>query len=184
MTLLADAPGAFGFRAAGRRPLFGSGSQALLTGHRPVDRRQLAVVRYDDAGNPSPLPPWASHAQQELQRLVDLPAGWDGRRAKCITQAAVEAVVRALEASMVEHIPFPQYFPLPDGGLQAEWHAADHDVEIEVDAEGSVYVLAAGPASDAPTVDGQLDLHAVDNPVLEGLRSALHDLAVRVAAAR
>lgn len=184
MTLLADAPGAFGFRSAGRRPLFGSGNQALLTGHRPVDRRQLVLVRYDDAGNPSVLPPWASHAQQELQRLVDLPACWDGHRAKRITRAAVEAVVRALEASMAERTPVPQYFPLPDGGLQAEWHADGHDVEIEVDAEGSVYVLATAPDCDAPTVDGRLDLPVVDTPILVGLRSALHDLAVRVTAAR
>lgn len=184
MTLLADAPGAFGFRAAGRQPMFGSGGQALLTGHRPVDGRQLALVRYDDAGNSSPLPLWAIHAQQELQRLVDLPACWDGHRAKRITRAAVETVVRALEASMAERTPVPQYFPLPDGGLQAEWHADGHDIEIEVDAEGSVYVLATAPDSDAPTVNGRLGVLTVDTPVLVGLRSALQDLAARVTAAR
>lgn len=184
MTLLAGASATFGFLATQPRLPLGEANQALLTGRRPADRRALALRHYDDAGNPSPPPSWAAHAHQELQRLVDLPAGWDGHRAKPVTEAAVQAVVRVLAEVMTERTPFPQYFPLPDGGLQVEWHADGHDIEIEADARGAVYVLATQPESEMARVDAQLDSTAADTAVLPALRSALRDLPIRTLAGR
>lgn len=181
MTQLADAPAISG--ATGTAPWLSDANQALLIGARPANRRQLSLSQYDNAGRPSPLPPWAVHAEQELQQLVDLPAGWDGHRGKRMAEAAVEAVVRVLDGCMTERTPFPQYFPLPDGGVQVEWHANGHDIEVEADAAGSVYVLATTTDPRRTRVDAQLASTVADTSVLNELRSALHDLAARVAAA-
>jgi hypothetical protein len=49
----------------------------------------------------------------------------------------------------------PDLFPLPDGGIQAEWHAGGHDIEIEVRADGSGYATANDPAT-AGLVDEEI----------------------------
>lgn len=50
----------------------------------------------------------------------------------------------------------PQVFPLPDGGIQLEWHAADQHLEVSIEADGMVglYLNLGGERLDveiAPT---------------------------------
>lgn len=87
--------------------------------------------------------PWyVDLVEQELNRLIGLGDGWDGVRARVTTEQALRAVIRVLSALMGEESVPPQFFPLPDGGVQVEWLVGGNSIVIEVDAAGEAYVLA------------------------------------------
>jgi hypothetical protein len=152
---------------------------ALLTGRRS-SARELRLRHFDGTGAELPLPSWAKHAQFELQALVDLPDRWDGRRAQQVAPRAVEAVIEVLADVMADVTVLPQYFPLPDGGIQVEWHAGEHDVEIEFDSEGSAHLLMNERGHD----DVEVDVPAGEfGRLVEQLRPGLHRLTRRVTAA-
>lgn len=181
MTLIDESPASFTLsRTAGA--VLPPAHHALLTGHRPPARRRLSLQHYDRSGNQTPLPLWAVDAEQQLQLLVALRRGWDGRRAEPVTELAVQTVVLVLAEVMAGSTPSPQYFPLPDGGLQVEWHAGGHDIEVEVDGDGSLHVLSTEP--EGTTVDAELAAASPDSPELIDLRTALERLTGRGAAAR
>lgn len=169
--------------SASRPSLTGLTEEGALAGRRPTGRHRLSIYALNEPS--APLPPLLSHAQGQLQSLVDLPAAWDGRRAKPVTQASVEAIVKVLVgAALDQECILPQYFPLPDGGVQIEWHADGQDIEIEADGDGSVHVFAAGPDVGTTQVDDTLTGTVADVTLLSALRKALRQLTERVAAAQ
>jgi len=71
-------------------------------------------------------------------------------------------------------------FPVPDGGLQLEWHAHE-SVEIEVDADGDVHVMTTDEAGEiALNREFEID----DDSVLSQVRDAIRHLSARLAGAR
>ena len=78
----------------------------------------------------------------ELTRLGQLRPGWDGRHGKRVTQEAVYATARVMINLLDRHSQVPQFFPLPDGGIQVEWYG-DDEIEINVDNSGEAYVIAS-----------------------------------------
>lgn len=85
---------------------------------------------------------WFLPVERALQELIELPAGWDGRRVSRVSEAAVVGCVKVLSRAMPVESPVPQLVPLPDGGLQAEWHADGH---IEITGTGAVHAFAGEP---------------------------------------
>lgn len=77
----------------------------------------------------------------ELSRLVQLRPGWDGRHGKPVTQEAVYGTAGVLINLLDRNSQVPQFFPLPDGGIQVEWYG-DNEIEIDVDGSGGAYVIA------------------------------------------
>ncbi|MDX3528048.1 hypothetical protein P1P75_16795 [Streptomyces sp. ID05-39B] len=75
-------------------------------------------------------------AVDKINNLLALPEGWDGFRAGRVTVDAAIAMLHALLAVMDRGSLPPQFFPLPDGGLQAEWHVSGSSIEIEVSGDG------------------------------------------------
>jgi hypothetical protein len=75
----------------------------------------------------------------------------------------------------------PQFFPLPNGGLQLEWHAGGEDIEIEVDPSGTAFVLATNATGEV-LLEGDLDSTGSDS--YTALVNALVELSERVATAR
>lgn len=108
-------------------------------------RGQLTLRAWGPDGRPVAPPPWLLPVERALQELFELPAGWDGRLAARVSEVAVAGCVEVLSRTMAEHSPAPQLVPLPDGGLQAEWHADGHDVEIEITGTGAVHAFAGEP---------------------------------------
>lgn len=88
---------------------------------------------------------WFQPVERALQELIELPAGWDGRRASRVSEAAVVGCVKVLSRAMPVDFPVPRLVPLPDGGLQAEWHADGHGVEIEITGTGALHAFAGEP---------------------------------------
>lgn len=87
--------------------------------------------------------------KQQLLQILDklstisrLPQGWDDMRAKEITYVVLSTALRIV-SFLATHPSFtpPQIFPLPDGGMQIEWHIDNNDLEIEIDPIGNLYVL-------------------------------------------
>ena len=148
-----------------------------------AEDRTLHLVRYDAEGRPLAVPPaWVSVAQQGLQALLDLPASWDDEGARQVTPVAVRRLVQVLSAVVAEDAVPPHFFPLPDGGVQAEWHADGAVVEIEVDAAGGTYVAATWPGKDSPVLDAEIEDGDVEP--LQRLAAVLNEVTTRVALAR
>ncbi|GGO47557.1 hypothetical protein [Streptomyces lasiicapitis] len=80
--------------------------------------------------------PDLSEVVEKINKLLALPAGWDSYRAKQISPEAVVSMLRILISLMDRSSLQPQLFPLPDGGLQAEWHVGGSSIEIEVTGDG------------------------------------------------
>lgn len=129
-------------------------------GISPPRRGELRVY-VDGAG----LPWWfGDHLNQELNRLFALPAGWDGPSAEEVTVEAVREAASVLAAVASEAVSAPQFFPLRDGGIQAEWHIGGNDIEIEVNGAGEAYVFAA--RSDGQTIaDGEVGTNRDASPL-------------------
>lgn len=83
----------------------------------------------------------ASHMETQLNELLRLDAGWDGDDADPVSLEAVTSVVAIIGQISSDLAVPPFVFPLPDGGLQIEWHAGREAVEIEVDGKGAGHLL-------------------------------------------
>ena len=135
-------------------------------------------------------PGWLRQLAADLNRLLSLTPGWDGRRALPISETAVRALTAVLVPIMDVpplHVPQeqPDIFPLPDGGLQAEWHAGGEDVEVEVEGDGATYVVVRD-ASDLVVTEGEVDLTALETTSPSAADEASRErlLAVRRAVER
>jgi hypothetical protein len=104
----------------------------------------IAMPGVSQEGRPALI----QHFERELNRLWVLPAHWDGRHAAQLTFAAAQGAVTMLASLVTFESPPPQFFPLPDGGVQVEWLIAGNSIEIEVEADGAVHVLAMNAAGD------------------------------------
>jgi hypothetical protein len=114
---------------------------------------------------------------RELVRLRELRPGWDGRQAQPITPRALYTTVRVLAAVLDELSEPPQFFPLPDGGIQIEWYA-DDEIEIHVDADGKAYVLATTASGDT-LVEGPFDPQA-PGQIVPDVAKYLKEFSARV----
>jgi hypothetical protein len=122
----------------------------------------------------------ASQVEEQINQLLELRAGWDGRRALPPTDDAVRSAIEVLFAVADDLSLAPQVFPLPDGGLQLEWHARE-SVEIEIDGGGSAHLLTTDE-SGAIVINRELD---PDDPAQrDEARGAMERLTRRMAGAR
>lgn len=125
-----------------------------------------------------PLLDWV---RQELSRLMTLQPGWDGHRAKPITEHALYGTGWVLSALLNQDSVAPQFFPLPDGGIQIEWFA-DDEIEIEIDGSGQGHVLAAAANGDT-IAEGTFDPQA-PGELIADVAKFLEELSARVKAER
>lgn len=67
--------------------------------------------------------------------LLKLNAGWDGHDGKEISHDSMRFMWHILEVIFLSHpqLRAPQIVPLSYGGVQAEWHTENADLEIEVE---------------------------------------------------
>jgi hypothetical protein len=115
-------------------------SPSALTGDQPGPARFVTI---EVPGIPRWNRPWfVQYVEAELNALCALPERWDGHHAQPITDRAIEGTIQVLGALMDQTSPPPQLFPLPDGGIQAEWHVAGNKIEIEIEGTGDAYLLA------------------------------------------
>ncbi|MGC1407285.1 MAG: hypothetical protein WA938_11220, partial [Candidatus Dormiibacterota bacterium] len=101
--------------------------------------------------------------------------GWDGYKGRPLTlESALMAI--HLTSRLVGRVYVPPWvFPLPDGGLQLEWHAGPQSIEIEIDSQGDAHALVVRDADEIAMND---DLTLDDPIALRQVRDAVQDLAV------
>jgi len=152
-------------------------SPSALIGDQPGPVRSVTI---EVLGMPSWKRPWfVQYVEAELNALCALPERWDGHHAQPISVSAIEGTIQVLGALMDRSSPPPQLFPLPDGGVQAEWHIDGNKIEIEVEGNGDAYLLA-DRCDGSVVAEGTA---ARDDPdgALAAARDFLRELAFRLA---
>lgn len=148
MTLLMDQPAAAGAtlypRGAAADPDRQAAEDFYQKGASP-SRRAVTIRAVGPDG--SLRSDWlASYMESHINELLKLGPGWDGHRANPLTIEAVDTAVAVIARTSTDLTVPPFVFPLPDGGLQIEWHAGSESVEVEVDAEGDAHLLVTDAA--------------------------------------
>lgn len=117
------------------------------------------------------------YLQEALNGLLALHAGWDGHHAKQIEPDAVVGVLSALKRLVQAASARPQFFPLADGGIQAEWLIGGDSIEVEISPDGTASVLAT-TAAGVTVTDGPLD--AAHPEIASETRAFLSKLSARL----
>ena len=118
--------------------------------------------------------------EQQVNDLLRLRSGWDGDRALPITDEAAGSAISLLFVIASDLSLPPQVFPLPDGGLQMEWHAG-RSVEIEIDAEGDAHVLITGESGELVANEA---LTSENEVLLARTREAIEDMSIALTRSR
>jgi hypothetical protein len=101
----------------------------------------------------SSVAPWLHKAFEDLQKLHQLGANWDGYGSPAVNPCVLEQGARILSALEIEGLPAPVICPVPGGGIQFEWEYAGRAMEIEVLPDGTIQYLAVeGGASEEDTL--------------------------------
>jgi hypothetical protein len=80
------------------------------------------------------LPRWAGPVLQSLSERWGSQVGWDSYQAEPTNPQLVVKLLNILSDLMRENSVPPQVTPLADGGVQAEWHHQEQDLEIVISA--------------------------------------------------
>jgi hypothetical protein len=141
-----------------------------------IDQRKIEILATDETME------WLGQwMESRLNDLLRLPDRWDGARAHRVTLEAASAATFAAFAVARDSKLSPQVFPLIDGGLQLEWHAAGLALEIEIDASGEGHVLAIDD-NGAELIN---DEFSADPPLnVDKANNVLSQIAARVAGVR
>jgi hypothetical protein len=95
------------------------------------------------------LPQWAGSVLQSLSERWGVQPGWDSYSASPTSLQLVVKLLNILSALLQEDSPAPQITPLADGGVQAEWHQQEQDLEVVVPAlENPTYYYFHGRTSE------------------------------------
>lgn len=108
-------------------------------------------------------------ALARLNDLLQLSRGWDGFRARPVTDAAAVTAIKTLFAVANDHSLAPQIVPLVDGGVQLEWHAGGFSIEIEVDGSGDAHYLAVNAEGEIVVDEEATTSRTIDLPELTGV---------------
>lgn len=84
-------------------------------------------------------PPWFRPVFSRVQQLMRLGAGWDGIDAPAPSVRALTGLLDLLSTSLPRAAAVPSLVPTAHGGVQAEWHRENVDLEIEVAADGHAH---------------------------------------------
>lgn len=79
---------------------------------------------------------WPEVVYARLSELERLTEDWDSYGSKPVAPEVSARVRALLHQLMTPRTRTPQVVPLPDGGLQLEWHTLSSDLEICVPASG------------------------------------------------
>jgi hypothetical protein len=99
-------------------------------------RGETVNFKYLDSGELTPT--WFMPVLQGFANLVTLKDGWDGSGAARIHRATINRALGAIEQLLPHDAPPPSVVPIPDSGLQIEWHRNHRDLEIEFCPDGAV----------------------------------------------
>jgi len=84
---------------------------------------------------------------RRCDELAALPAGWlDGEGVR-LDAVVLDRARRILAELLNFDVPRPRVFPTPEGGVQAEWTVAGHEISVTFEPNGSLYAVSVNLAS-------------------------------------
>jgi len=96
--------------------------------------------------NPAfPQPPWAYKVLSKTNDLLNLNLAWDSYSAIAIQKKSVEKMLDILFSLASSTTPAPSLVPLPDGGVQIEWHDGTRDLELSFQSDGNLSAYYFSP---------------------------------------
>ena len=84
---------------------------------------------------------WLEPVARDLNRMLSLPEGWDSYGANVVRSEAAAAVIKLL-ARIGNDVKAPSLHPTPAGGILMEWNTPLGGLEIEVEREDRICLLA------------------------------------------
>lgn len=119
-------------------------------------RRLLSVnVIYSEGGATQPF-------ESRLEEIRATPAGWYDDENPAPSTLAIEAMRRLLADVSMQPVPLPHLYPLPNGGVAAEWTIGAWEASAEIDEMGSQVNLNAVNTDTVDTVDMVIDLQSTE----------------------
>ena len=91
------------------------------------------------------IPEWEEVVLNRLVELRTLSEDWDTYGGSPVTQEVAAYSFALLRAVMAAETRAPDLVPLPQGGLQMEWHDPNLDVEITIEEPGFASVWVVSP---------------------------------------
>lgn len=117
-------------------------------------RRLLSVnVIYSEGGATQPF-------ESRLEEIRATPAGWYDDENPAPSPAAIEAMRSLLVDVSMQPVPLPHLYPLPSGGIAAEWTIGAWEASAEVDETGAQVILNAVNTDTVEEVDMVIDLQS------------------------
>ncbi len=92
-------------------------------------------------------PAWFEPVVHRLRALASLPPNWDSYGARPIRSECAQEAIRLLLYALQPDDPMPAIVPVPQGGLQLEWHEAGVDVEVEIESPRCVHIAVEDKAT-------------------------------------
>jgi hypothetical protein len=86
-------------------------------------------------------PAWLKETYDRISALKTLEENWDSYGGLPVADVAISRIRVLLSNLDIEDMPTPHVAPLPDGGIGMHWRVGVRDLEIEVEADGSIHYL-------------------------------------------
>jgi hypothetical protein len=87
------------------------------------------------------FPAWLKEIYDRISDLKKLEENWDSYGGLPVADVAISRIRVLLSNLDIEDMPTPHVAPLPDGGIGMHWRVGARDLEIEVEADGSIHYL-------------------------------------------
>jgi len=126
----------------------GEGPPVRVSGIGVFDADQR-VIRFDSIHDVSVLGDAEELARldRRFDELAALPAGWLDGEGVALDAVVLDRARRILAELLNFDVPQPRVFPTPEGGVQAEWTVAGHEIGVTFEPDGTLYAVSVNLVS-------------------------------------
>jgi hypothetical protein len=126
----------------------GEGPPVRVSGIGVFDTEQR-LIRFDAIHDVSVLedPDELTTLDRRFDELAALPAGWLDGEGVPLDGVVLHRARRILAELLNFDVPRPRVFPTPEGGVQAEWTVAGHEISVTFEPDGMLYAISVNLAS-------------------------------------
>ncbi|MBN5175619.1 hypothetical protein ACUDCE_19470 [Stenotrophomonas pavanii] len=138
------------------------GQSVRITGVGLYDRqdRLTRITEYEEILSGPPEPVTATSTR--LEKIAQIPAGWYNGGNPAPAATAVRSMKLLLEEMEISGVPRPYLYPLPEGGVVAEWSFSGWEISITVEPDASAAEFLAVSTEGLDDVEELIYLDAED----------------------
>jgi hypothetical protein len=126
----------------------GEGPPVRISGIAVFDSEQR-IIRFDSINDVSVIedPEELAELDRRFDELAGLPAGWLNGEGVPPDAVVLNRARRLLAELLSFDVPRPRVFPTPEGGVQAEWDVAGHEISVTFEPDGTLHAVSVNVAS-------------------------------------